>query len=302
MGIKSEEIFNKVCWVFAAVILLNTILIPVLHIPSFGYTGIYPQKNGMGQVAVISFFFSIYAATKANGFKRILFCVFSILAVLLSVASHSKTSLALLILIPLFSWILVSVFRIQDSLKRVTTLIFCSILVAVIVSIGLIKSYDIYDLSYLIYHDRTFTGRTAIWKFAEHYIQQSPIIGYGYGSFWDVGNASRAIGTGFISTIFQAHNGYIDIVLELGYIGLFLAICYIVSIFLSITHIAIRDKITGILLLSCFLFVILNNTMESSLFRNYVPLWVVFLLCISASFEAKRWPSKAGQPDSASLA
>jgi len=75
------------------------------------------------------------------------------------------------------------------------------------------------------------------------------------------------------------------VVLEMGYVGLLLVAVLTIGLFLSILRLARHDGPTGLLLLTCLLFVLLNNTMESSLFRSYVPLWMVFLLCCGITWQ-----------------
>src|SRR5262249_14473812 len=40
---------------------------------------------------------------------------------------------------------------------------------------------------------QTFTGRTLVWDFAVYEIRRSPLLGWGYQSFWLVGPDARSI-------------------------------------------------------------------------------------------------------------
>ncbi|NNL84281.1 MAG: O-antigen ligase family protein [Myxococcales bacterium] len=69
--------------------------------------------------------------------------------------------------------------------------------------------------------DSTLTGRTALWGVLWDSIQQRPWLGYGYGAFWitefgPVYDVRRAIDWATPS----AHNGFIDLCLSLGFVGL----------------------------------------------------------------------------------
>jgi O-antigen ligase len=69
--------------------------------------------------------------------------------------------------------------------------------------------------------DWTLTGRTLIWQETWELLQRRPLLGYGYGAFWaeDSEVASRVQeGVGWETP--SAHNGYLDLLLELGVIGL----------------------------------------------------------------------------------
>lgn len=70
--------------------------------------------------------------------------------------------------------------------------------------------------------DLTFTGRTQIWSASLHAIGQRPWTGYGWGGVWLDPTREPTFGIvrrlGFI--VFHAHNGPIELMLELGVIGL----------------------------------------------------------------------------------
>lgn len=280
-----QAILDKVCWIFAAVILINVLVLPILGVPDFGYRGIYSQKNSLGQIITTGFFFCVYAAIRREGIMRCLFIGLAFLAVGLCVVSRSKTSIGLMFVTPLLASCLIGLFTIKDSLARIFATVICVILVATVAAAAVLIPFGISDISELIFHDTTFTGRTKIWAFAGHYISQSPYIGYGFGSFWAVGEATRALGEGFIEGLVQAHNGYVDVVLEMGYVGLFIVTVLIITLLVNILRLAHFDGLTSLLLLTCLLFVLLNNTMESSLFRSYAPLWMVFLLCCGVTWQ-----------------
>jgi len=280
-----QAILDKVCWIFAAVILTNVLVLPLLGVPDFGYRGIYTQKNSLGQIITTGFFFCVYAAVRRKGIMRWLFSVLAFLAVGLCVVSRSKTSIGLMFVTPLLAGSLIGIFTIKDSLTRIFATVICAVLVATVVAAAVLIPFGISEISDFIFHDTTFTGRTKIWAFAGHYISQSPFVGYGFGSFWAVGEATRALGEGFIAGLVQAHNGYVDVVLEMGYVGLLIVTILIITLWVNILRLAHCDRKTSLLLLTCLLFVLLNNTMESSFFRSYAPLWMVFLFCCGVTWQ-----------------
>jgi len=70
--------------------------------------------------------------------------------------------------------------------------------------------------------DLTFTGRTVIWRGCFRAIREQPWFGYGLGGVWSNPAAQPTKGIlsqlGFI--VFHAHNGYVELMLQLGIIGL----------------------------------------------------------------------------------
>ncbi len=67
------------------------------------------------------------------------------------------------------------------------------------------------NLASLLGRDVTFTGRTEIWAQLAPMALQDAFIGHGYGGFW--------LGTNY-AEVNEAHNGYLEVVLGLGFVGL----------------------------------------------------------------------------------
>lgn len=78
--------------------------------------------------------------------------------------------------------------------------------------------------------DMTFSGRTTIWAIMKDEIFKHPLLGIGYASFW--------LGPDFPSPAFifkirmyiypgEAHNGYLEVMNELGAVGIFALIGYL---------------------------------------------------------------------------
>ncbi len=71
--------------------------------------------------------------------------------------------------------------------------------------------------------DLTLSGRTAIWAQVARFIAQRPITGYGYDAFWrGLTGPSLEIGASVHFVVEHAHNGFLEILLELGAVGLVL--------------------------------------------------------------------------------
>jgi O-antigen ligase len=76
-------------------------------------------------------------------------------------------------------------------------------------------------LAAILGRDTTLSGRTLIWKQVWIYIRERPWLGWGYEAFWrgTQGEAFRVVGT-LHFMVFHAHNGFLEIWLELGFAGL----------------------------------------------------------------------------------
>jgi O-antigen ligase len=73
-----------------------------------------------------------------------------------------------------------------------------------------------------------FNGRLPIWTLMVDKVSERPWFGYGYAGFWTSDEAmviltnTWAASTASEGIRFNAHNGYLDMVLQLGFSGLLL--------------------------------------------------------------------------------
>jgi exopolysaccharide production protein ExoQ len=78
-------------------------------------------------------------------------------------------------------------------------------------------------LAPLIGRDATLSGRTGIWGQTWRFIQERPALGWGYAAFWrGIEGESFKVVAALRFIVFHAHNGFLEIWLELGLLGLIL--------------------------------------------------------------------------------
>lgn len=66
-----------------------------------------------------------------------------------------------------------------------------------------------------------FTGRTQIWTALIKFYADYPLLGAGYGSFWDLGPDGPIFryAKGWVTAISQGHNGYLELLVTIGLPG-----------------------------------------------------------------------------------
>jgi O-antigen ligase len=140
----------------------------------------------------------------------------------------------------------------------------------------------------LVFGDSTFTGRTDIWHFAWSEFRTRPLTGFGFNGFWGTGANSAAsfAHNDFLSSILEAHDGYLDVLLETGAIGLAIVVCLALVTLKLFDHALADHSSRAVLFLALVFFFLIHNVVESSIFRRYENAWVFFLV---AAFSVTQW-------------
>jgi O-antigen ligase len=125
----------------------------------------------------------------------------------------------------------------------------------------------------------TLTGRTLIWK-AVLAQKIHPLIGAGFESFW-MGNRMESVWTMSQNGIQQAHNGYLELYLNLGWIGLALLAAMIVAGYWNGLALYRRDPQAGRLRIAFLTAAVVFAFTEAG-FRMLSPDWFGFLVAVTA--------------------
>jgi exopolysaccharide production protein ExoQ len=126
----------------------------------------------------------------------------------------------------------------------------------------------------LLGRDTSLTNRTVIWDILGR-IYTNPYVGVGFMSFWS-GERLKLVSTTLGAELNQAHNGYIEQYLNLGYIGVAFVVAIILLSLFDIRR-QFGTNYSVALLRLCFVVVaILYNYTEAS-FYGINNMWVLFL-------------------------
>lgn len=129
--------------------------------------------------------------------------------------------------------------------------------------------------------DPTLTGRTEIWgKLLE--VPINPVLGTGFESFWLGGRLESLWAIPWLKHINEAHDGYLETYLNLGWIGVFLVITVILTGYRNITKLLTRHPEPARLLLAYMVVGIAYNYTEAAI-RTANPVWFVMLLAVMAA-------------------
>ncbi len=178
------------------------------------WQGVFTQKNACGRAMVFALA-SLLASGRFNPWRTGLLLLFA--GELALSGSRGAWLLGALVVFALLA------LRASCRLDRQTRTAF--LLTVSVASIGLAAvawlGFD--DLAVLMGRDPTLTGRTAIWHEVWIAIKHRPLLGYGFSAFWRGAQGASwnvVVALGFV--LFHAHNGFLEIWLELGAVGLLL--------------------------------------------------------------------------------
>jgi exopolysaccharide production protein ExoQ len=306
---RTSDLMRGVFFCFAFGSIFNAVLICGGYSPPLmadtgdaGYPGYFTDKNTLGQFAALAILLSFYKFFH-SGWQRALGLIVFITGIYLVFAAHSKAALGCVLLAAILAKLVLFIgkkMRVSPTIVLITAPIWYAVL-SRIVGDNLVNR-----ISWYIFQNYDLSARTVIWDFVNLEIAKRPLLGWGYRSFWLVGPDSPALveAGGWVRVMPEAHNGYLDTILDTGHIGLVLFLVFILTTLHAVGRVADRDLARTWLLLSIALFNILVNFLESGWMRGGNALGLMFVLVVAEA--GRYWQpihrlagrQRAGPPES----
>jgi len=139
--------------------------------------------------------------------------------------------------------------------------------------------------------DATLSTRTDLWAELLQ-MNSDPLIGAGFESFW-LGKRAKMLWQQHWWHPNQAHNGYLELFLNEGWIGLVLLGFLMTWGYRNVVHSLNRDSILGGLKVSFFIITVLYNLTEAT-FKAIHPVWIIFLLAVTVVPDSKEQENNVG--------
>ena len=244
------------------------------------YTGVATHKNSLGALCLVSgiyfcwaFLFSLNEKDKvARRYQLLLYSLVGFMIAWLLLGSNSATSIYCM----LIALLILLIGRIP-SVARVPKRMFLIVVMVIISVTALEVSFGIKDkLLALMGRDATLTTRVPMWHDLISTVQ-NPFLGRGFESFWLSEGGARIKVTWGLS--YNAHNGYLDMYLNLGLVGLFFLIAWIITGLGKILHYQDIDYPVSMLRFACIIAVAIYNYTEAT-FYGVSLMWVILLFGI----------------------
>lgn len=258
-------------------ILIGSVL-SALFLPEYGvmtgkhagsWNGVLSHKNVLGRVASLDAVLLLYFPAHILGVKwRFLWAVLAIVTVIFT----GSASAQMIVIVLLLAYPLYRILRTHPFL-----LVGLGILGAILVSGGVTWLLLYHESVFMWFgRDATLTGRTQLWQTALTLIAERPLFGHGY-------TASFA----FDSPIFRlliwkdaphAHNGWLDITLDLGLIGVILFTLHNIRALgqSAIQFRKTQDTIYGVVLVFVIVFLAGSITDTSPLILRDI-MWIMYV-------------------------
>lgn len=127
------------------------------------------------------------------------------------------------------------------------------------------------------------TGRTVVWDLVFVEIMKHPLLGIGWGSFWlGPGSASQPVLDQLPWIPYQAHNGYLDILNELGFVGGLIFVLFVFYHCVQLFKLSMIDRRDAAFHTAFLVIILFSNFSESSLYKAVALQHI--LLIISSVF------------------
>lgn len=306
-GIRHARAAHAVLLLGTGVVVLidvgSGIVAPDLAMTPLGLAGLHSQKNAAGAIGLYAILAAATFVPLAWGrAARAGSVALALLAAVLLVLARSATS-AILAVAALASLVpLVRLLR-RSRLSLAVAAALAAALLGALLFLYLawagIEGRDaLAPLSAI-----TFTRRTDVWNFVLSEIAKRPMLGAGYASFWDIDpNIQPSLYKGFwfaspTEYTNESHNGYLDLLVTTGWIGLILALAVLGrAIWLALRQVAqaptplLPTAAFHLAFLLCFA---VHNMMESTYFVPNTPFGSLFLF---SALQLEAWRLRGPAP------
>jgi len=190
------------------------------------FAGVF-HPNMMGVNVALLALAAYYLATTGDRRQRTVIAI-GVIAITFLMLTRSRTSVAAMLLAVVTMWF----FTVPTARKIGYSLSMTIVAVVIAMSVAL-GAFQLSTKSLSMGRNdnemSSFTGRVPLWQELLHdYVPDMAMLGYGYGAFWSADRiAEISKSQNWVTT--HAHSTYLDLVLNVGYVGVALCLAVMVS-------------------------------------------------------------------------
>ncbi len=276
-----REQMDLLGWTYGLLLILSFLF--VVAIPQYGLMGgvhegalrgVFTHKNQFGAFMAPSGVIFCLNALRGQKYSWIYWCLLA-LSCAAMLLSQSTTALGtfvfmllLCIIYRIFRW------RYEVIVSAVLALTIIGLFAIVLVT-GYIGSDSLFGS---VGKDATLSGRTDIWQYVWDQIQLRPWLGYGLAAFWNgYDGPSGYIQLAMRIAIIYAHNGFLDIWLSIGLIGLSVfMVSFITTTGQSLALLRKTNAPEGFWPLLFMSYILLSNLTEGTITTMSSSFWAMY--------------------------
>jgi len=266
--------------------------------------GLANHKNSFGDIAAVGLIFWVHGWLSKS--VHTLAALFGAgLAITCLLLSHSSTSLvATLFTLLLMTTLLRCPPALRPFVPYLITGLLATLLAYSLAVLDLVPGLNVLlsPISMITGKDSSFTGRTEIWDILWQQIALHPYLGSGYGAYW-TGPVMGSPSYEFVQRLNfypgSAHNGYLEILNDLGTVGLIILVGYLVGFVVQTLRLLRIDRTQATLYLALFLQQSISNLSESRWLNAFSVDFVFMTLATTALARGlleQRLRNELGQP------
>ncbi|MEG8058420.1 O-antigen ligase family protein [Sphingomonas sp. 22L2VL55-3] len=252
---------------------------PILN---YQWRGLMGDKNAAGATSALTIIIVAFSVKTRKSFSKIV--ILSPLVIFLLCSLSRTAIISLIVALCVSALVRYNSYRISRMYKSLgSTKVALLLCVPCLVFISLSGFVGIFPeaISPFFTDQSIVSNRGAIWWPLIQAFSESPFFGVGYGAFWGIAEVGGSVSPDrahWINTVSQAHNGYLNLLLEIGLIGLaaalYAAFVDPVSKILS----KINSHSDEVRMVVCLLtFCLISNGAESG-FMELDNVWSIFLV------------------------
>ncbi len=275
---QQMQLFQMLGWVVMTLTFVLAIFFPQYGIDhrqtEYAWQGMFSNKNSCAQVIAMLIPAALFDDRRGSVcfLSRVLFTVAGLVILALTKSRTGWVMGGVVIAFWVFSKLLTRV----RKRERILSLFAGVFLAAIVAAVG--AAYAPLLLG-LLGKDASLTGRLDIWKSVIGAAMKRVLLGYGYHAFWTASGGGLSVGAGLHAVIPHSHNGFLDVWLETGIVGLGLT--------LYLVYMAVRNALkciccepgsyVGWYAAIVLLTVVCNLDEHTLLAANYVE-WLLFII------------------------
>lgn len=289
--------YGRLLWIMGLLVWLS--LMAAVFMPQLGietapgiegtWRGIIGQKNLLGIFCALTLYWcAVCWHQKAiSSSMAVLVCLPALICLLMS---RSSTSAMLTVASVSSYFFLVGVRVRTNSLVLRTALLALLFVVTVVLGHYFVETtlpssqMFIEPISAFFGKESHLTGRSDIWEIMWGLIAQHPILGMGYASFWlGPGGPSQFVSDLLRWQVPTAHNGYLEILNEIGIVGMLFFISALLWHVANLARLSVHNRPLAASHIGILVIFLISNFSESTALRmfEYLQISLATSMCMA---------------------